>query len=273
MHSLCVSLLSGLFLPSLGAQMKRAARLVALTEHMRGRKTGVTAEALAERFGVSVRTMYRDLETLQDATLPIRAERGRGGGYALDRDYFLPPVALSPAEAALCVLLIEHAIAMRQVPFTDTMHAALDKLRAALSASAQRALLTHIQTLHFTGVPALPSAPAVRRVIEAAFFSGHAVTLDYVGAKGPRRRRVRLRNVVMEGSLTLLNVTDIDDGAERQLRLDRLTAAAIVDDDSSGDGRVNAVVSRPRRSRSIARAGGGPRPGAREASDRARPRS
>ncbi len=105
--------------------MKRAARLVALTEHMRGRKTGVTAEALAERFGVSVRTMYRDLETLQDATLPIRAERGRGGGYALDRDYFLPPVALSPAEAALCVLLIEHAIAMRQVPFTDTMHAAL----------------------------------------------------------------------------------------------------------------------------------------------------
>jgi len=53
------------------------------------------------------------------------------------------------------------------------------------------------------------------------------VTLEYDGARGPRRRHVRLRNVVMEGSLTLLNVTDIEDGAERQLRLDRVRRATL----------------------------------------------
>lgn len=210
--------------------MKRQTRLLALSEHLRGRKTGVTAEALAARFGVSLRTMYRDLEALQDASLPVRAERGRGGGYALDKAYFMPPIALSAREAAVLITLAEHALAMRLLPFRGTTESALDKLRAALSSSAQRELLETMKGLHFTGVPALPSSPEVRAVIEAAFFEGAAIDLHYTGAKGPRRRRVRLRQVVMEGSVTLLNVTDIDDGAERQLRLDRLTRATLITD-------------------------------------------
>jgi len=209
--------------------MKRSARLMAIAEHLRGRKTGVTAEALAERFHVSVRTMYRDLETLQEAALPVRAERGRGGGYALDRAYFLPPVAFSAREAALLVTLAEHALAMRLVPFADTTQSALDKLRAALSSSSQRELLDHMQTLHFTGVPALGTTESIRRVIERAFFERAIVDLDYDGARGARHRRVRLRNVLMEGSITFLNITDVDDGAERQLRLDRLRGARIVE--------------------------------------------
>ena len=73
-------------------EMQRTERLFALTEYLRGRRTGVTAEVLAERFGVTVRTIYRDLDTLRAAALPLGAERGRGGGYALDRSYSLPPV-------------------------------------------------------------------------------------------------------------------------------------------------------------------------------------
>jgi predicted DNA-binding transcriptional regulator YafY len=214
--------------------MKRSARLMAIAEHLRGRKTGVTAEALAQRFHVSVRTMYRDLETLQEAALPLRAERGRGGGYALDRAYFLPPVAFSAREAALLVTLAEHALAMRLVPFADTTQTALDKLRAALSSSSQRELLDHMQTLHFTGVPALGTTESIRRVIERAFFERATVDLEYDGARGARRRRVRLRNVLMEGSITFLNITDVDDGAERQLRLDRLRGARIVEGPTSG---------------------------------------
>ena len=45
--------------------MNRKTRLFALAEALRARRTGVTAEALAERFGVTVRTIYRDLATLQ----------------------------------------------------------------------------------------------------------------------------------------------------------------------------------------------------------------
>src|ERR1044071_3946198 len=97
--------------------MQRTQRLFALAEVLRGRRTGVTAEALAERFGVTVRTIYRDLDTLRDAAMPLVAERGRGGGYALDRSYSLPPVNFTAREAALIVALGTFASDMRLMPF------------------------------------------------------------------------------------------------------------------------------------------------------------
>ena len=122
--------------------MQRTERLFALAEYLRGRRTGVTAEQLAERFNVTVRTMYRDLDALRAAALPLGAERGRGGGYALDRSYSLPPVNFTAREAALIVALGRFAIDMRLLPFADTLERGLDKVRAALSTSAQREMLT-----------------------------------------------------------------------------------------------------------------------------------
>src|SRR5512143_1909602 len=108
--------------------MQRTERLFALAEHLRGRRTGVTAEALAERFGVTVRTIYRDLDALRDASMPLVAERGRGGGYALDRSYSLPPVNFTAREAALLITLGRWATELRLLPFTDTLASALDKV-------------------------------------------------------------------------------------------------------------------------------------------------
>jgi len=143
--------------------MQRTERLFALAEYLRGRRTGVTAETLAERFGVTVRTIYRDLDTLRAASMPVSAERGRGGGYALDKSYSLPPVNFTPREAALLVALGRFAIDMRLLPFTGTLETALDKVRSALSTSAQRELLTRLRELCSTASPRCrarkPSAP------------------------------------------------------------------------------------------------------------------
>src|SRR6185312_14625520 len=129
--------------------MKRTERLFAVAEYLRGRRTGVTAEVLAERFGVTVRTMYRDLDALRAAAMPLSAERGRGGGYALDRSYSLPPVNFTAREVALLVALGRFAIDMRLLPFTDTLESALDKVRSALSTSSQRELLSRLKELAF----------------------------------------------------------------------------------------------------------------------------
>src|SRR6187402_2186696 len=137
--------------------MRRTERLFALAEYLRGRRTGVTAEALAERFDVTVRTIYRDLDALRIASLPLTADRGPGGGYALDRSYSLPPVNFTAREGALLVALGRYAIDMRLLPFTETLESGLDKVRAALSTSAQRELLVRLQELSFVGVPAIPT--------------------------------------------------------------------------------------------------------------------
>src|ERR687890_1918691 len=101
--------------------MQRTERLFALAEYLRGRRTGVTAEALAERFGVTLRTIYRDLDALRAASLPLGAERGRGGGYALDRSYTLPPVNFTAREAATLLLAGRWVTELRLLPFTDTL--------------------------------------------------------------------------------------------------------------------------------------------------------
>src|SRR5579863_8626651 len=104
--------------------MRRQARLFAIVEHLRARRTGVTAEELADRFGTSARTIYRDLETLKDGALPLRADRGRGGGYALDRAYSLPPVNFNAREAAVLLTVGRWATEMRLMPFAETLQGA-----------------------------------------------------------------------------------------------------------------------------------------------------
>src|SRR5262245_60518972 len=193
--------------------MQRTERLFALAEYLRGRRTGVTAEALADRFGVTVRTIYRDLDALRAASFPLAAERGRGGGYALDRSYSLPPVNFTAREAALLVALGRFAIDTRLLPFTDTLESALDKVRAALSLSAQRDLLVRLRELTFTGVPSLPSKKGVRAAIKRAWFEQQPLFIAYVDSSSiESRRRVRLHGVHMHRHETHVETVDLDSG-------------------------------------------------------------
>jgi predicted DNA-binding transcriptional regulator YafY len=220
--------------------MHRTERLFALAEYLRGRRTGVTAETLAERFGVTVRTMYRDLDALRAASLPLEAERGRGGGYALERSYSLPPVNFTPREAALLVALGRFASDMRLLPFTETLASALDKVRAALSTSAQRELLERLRELSFLGVPSLPSDKAVRAVLERAWFEQLPLRITYVdGNKLETVRDVRVVGVVMDRHETRLDALDLGKGERRHFRLDRITRAELLRPDAA------APMSRP----------------------------
>ena len=208
--------------------MRRTERLFALAEYLRGRRTGVTAEALAARFGVTIRTMYRDLDALRAAALPIGAERGRGGGYALDRHYTLPPVNFTAREAALLVALGRFAVDMRLMPFTETLGSALDKVRAALSTSAQRELLTRLDEIAFHGVPALPCKKEVRQAVERAWFEQQPLCITYVdGNFIETERTIRVLTVSMDRHETRVEGENLETGERRQFRLDRIQRARV----------------------------------------------
>ena len=209
--------------------MRRQARLFAITEYLRGRRTGVTAEHIAARFGVTVRTVYRDLDSLREGDLPLQADRGRGGGYALDRNYTLPPVNFTAREAALLITLGRWARELRLMPFTQSLDQATDKVRGALSTSAQRDLIGLMEGLQFVGVPALVASEPVRKAIEQAWFERATLRIIYRKADGVRSPRlVKLKSVVMDRSLTLLNCLDLETQEDRQFRLDRIESATVV---------------------------------------------
>ena len=214
--------------------MRKKSRLFAIAEALRARRTGVTAQQLADRFGVTLRTIYRDLESLQDAGMPIRADRGRGGGYALDTHYQLPPINFTAREAALLVALARLAVEQRLIPFPNAIERAADKVRSALSTSAQREVLTLIGQLQLVGVPALPIPNTVRDAIETAWFESRALRIVYLKSKYQvSPRLVRIRNLVFDRQVTLLNCVDLETGQDRQFRLDKITQASVLDSNPS----------------------------------------
>jgi predicted DNA-binding transcriptional regulator YafY len=209
--------------------VKRTERLFAIAEYLRGRRTGTTAEAIAERFGVTLRTAYRDLSSLRDASLPLVADRGRGGGYALDKGYALPPVNFNAREAAVLISAGEWLTQMRVLPFSATLASAIDKVRAALDRSAQRELSSRLEELAYVGVPARPSSEAVRRAIEQAWFESRVLVIHYRNTNEvvATKRRVRLQRIIMDRAETRLNALDLDKNEPRQFVLDRIEHASI----------------------------------------------
>lgn len=129
-------------------EVSRLARLISLTTLLQTKRT-VTATELASRFGVSTRTIYRDIRTLESAGVPVMTIDGKG--YALTEGYRIPPVMFTQQEA-LSLLTAEKLVANRTDEKTaELIKAAMDKLRAALKYTYRDQLermTPQIQVLH-----------------------------------------------------------------------------------------------------------------------------
>ena len=79
--------------------MSRALRLTQLQQLLRRHRRPVAGQVLAEALGISLRTLYRDIETLREQGADLRGEAGVG--YQLTPSDTLPPMTLPPAEICL----------------------------------------------------------------------------------------------------------------------------------------------------------------------------
>jgi len=111
---------------------KRFDRIVAIFIQLQSKRV-IRAQELAERFEVSLRTIYRDIRTLEASGVPIYSEAGVG--YSLIDGYRLPPVTYTQEEAASFVaaekLMQKFTDKIMQQHFSSAMY----KLRAALRAN------------------------------------------------------------------------------------------------------------------------------------------
>jgi len=81
--------------------MDRLTRLTTILIQLQSKKI-IVAKEIADRFEISLRTVYRDLKTLQDAGVPIGSENGKG--YYLVSGYHLPPIMLNEKEVNTLVI-------------------------------------------------------------------------------------------------------------------------------------------------------------------------
>nr|WP_246461840.1 WYL domain-containing protein [Nocardia transvalensis] len=145
-----------------------------------------SARELAARYEVSVRTIERDISALQQSGVPIYADVGRTGGYALDKRMSLPPLNFSPTEVVAIGVALQQ---LRGTPFDAAGSGALAKILAALSdesAHAARDLAGRVRLMEldderrsapFAGL--VQQAVQSRRVLEMSY-------LDRFGAATER---------------------------------------------------------------------------------------
>lgn len=119
--------------------MARTTRLLELLIKIQARPQ-FTVQAMADEFGVSRRTMLRDLQALSAMGVPLAATPGPHGGYLLIRSRRLLPLSLTIDEALGMLLSYEAFLQYAQSPFVTQSLSAITKLRAALPPDVVREL-------------------------------------------------------------------------------------------------------------------------------------
>lgn len=108
---------------------KRLSRLTAILTQFQTKRL-ITATSLAEKFGVSVRTIYRDIKALEQAGVPILTEDGKG--YTLMEGYRLPPVMFTESQANALILAEQFVLKNKDASFIKDYSEAIDKIKAVL---------------------------------------------------------------------------------------------------------------------------------------------
>ena len=127
--------------------MNRIDRLHAILTHLQSKKK-VTAQEMADRFSISLRTVYRDVKALDESGVPVIGEAG--SGYTIMEGYRLPPVMFTQEEASALLLGAKLAEQFTDGSIKRHFTAALFKIKAVLRATDKEYvdnLTEHIEIL------------------------------------------------------------------------------------------------------------------------------
>lgn len=166
--------------------MNKAERLFHLTTLLKARRTAVTAEALADKLGVSVRTVYRDIQALAVSGIPIEGEAGIG--YRLQPGYEVPPLMFNNDELQALLVGIRMVKAFTDPALGDAATQAEDKILSVLPEHLKRRAENQPYC-----VPVLERDDALRRrhlEIRLACEAHKKVNIDYVDEQGRPSDRV-----------------------------------------------------------------------------------
>ncbi|MFI7672662.1 helix-turn-helix transcriptional regulator [Actinophytocola sp. NPDC049390] len=219
----------------------RADRLVSLVLLLR-RHGRLSAAALARELEVSTRTVLRDIEALSSAGVPVYAERGRHGGFALLPGFRTELTGLNHDEALALLTTGSGRVFGLGSALASAMRKVVDALpethRTAASDAAQR-FLVEPETDLLSRRAAVEDLPAPTMVeIRRAVLAGHKLRIHYAAAgQSPEWRTVDPIGLVTVRERGYLLATR--SGAERTYRLSRVVGAEELSEPAERPERVD----------------------------------
>lgn len=198
-----------------------SSRLLALLSLLQTRRDWSGA-LLAERLDVSLRTVRRDVDRLRELGYPIAAARGPDGGYRLGAGTDLPPLLFDDDQAVAIGLALQVAAATPGNGTGDAAARALQTVRQVLPVRL-RHRLDALQVTVVEPRPAPPVGGGVLSALGTAVRAREVLHLDHGDGAEQVRRRVEPHHVITSGGRWYLVAWDLDRGAWRTFRADRIT--------------------------------------------------
>ena len=183
-----------------------------------------TGTELADRLGVTTRTVRRDVERLRELGYPVHAAMGPIGGYRLGAGAELPPLLLDDDEAVAVAVGLHSAATGSVAGIEEASLRALTKVEQVLPGRLRHrvdALERSMVALPHRG-PSVDAA--VLTVVSAAIRAAESLRFDYVRHDGTESRRsVEPYRLVSWGRIWYLVGWDTERGDWRTFRADRVT--------------------------------------------------
>lgn len=166
--------------------MSRAQRLLDLIQVLRRHRNPVSGAALAEELGISLRTLYRDVATLNGQGAHIDGEPGLG--YILRPGFMLPPLMFSEEEIEALVLGSRWVAKRADAPLRAAARNALAKIAAVLPDDLRRDLDASPLLVGYaeSGTAGDAELPAIRQAIRRE----RKVRITYVASDGAKTKRI-----------------------------------------------------------------------------------
>lgn len=165
--------------------MARPDRLFRLLHAMRVLPKPVTAARLAEETGVSLRSLYRDIDSLRAAGARIDGERGYG--YRLIEDYALPPQTFDRLEIEAIALGLADVKNMGDPALVQAATSALAKIAASLPDDSEQQLFHAVSQIYRPDVGRIPGLDL--SVIRRACWREEVLAIRYIDSEGRTTER------------------------------------------------------------------------------------
>ena len=183
---------------------------------------------LAERLGVTERTVRRDVERLRELGYRIESTPGAAGGYRLEAGSAVPPLLLTDEEAVAMAIGLRVAASQRLVGGAETTVTALAKLEQVLPAPLRRRVVALSESVQPAGLNAGAVVPTeVLGELALACRDHERVRFTYTAASGEvTQRRVEPHALAPADRHWYLLCWDLDKDDWRTFRVDRLSDVA-----------------------------------------------
>lgn len=203
--------------------MARSERLLKVLQALRRRRGPVGGATLAEELGISIRTLYRDIESLRASGATIKGEAGVG--YVLEPGFMLPPLMLSDRELEAMMLGMRW---VRSVGDPQLVEAAVDA-SAKVSAVLPPALRRELDEVTLLVAPRVePERETIDlETVRQALRAEHRLKIRYVDAKARETERVvwPIALAYFQSSRLLIAWCELREGF-REFKTDRIRCAA-----------------------------------------------